>query len=150
MRRSERAQMAGIESIPFGILVFVAGTLLIVNAWATVTTRTTATSIAREYLRAYTNAPSQPEAIEAGDRAARAVAAAHDIDSTQLRIERPVIWEPCGVAVVAVTITVPEIRAPFLGGFGSTEVRVQHRDRLDPYRVGLGSPGPAGGPDACG
>ena len=33
-RRSDRGQVGGIEVLPFGLLVFVVGTLLVANVWA--------------------------------------------------------------------------------------------------------------------
>src|SRR5690606_2186473 len=38
-RRGERGQVAGIEALPFGLLIFVAGTLLVVNIWGVVDTK---------------------------------------------------------------------------------------------------------------
>ena len=35
-RRDERGQAAGVEAVPFGVLVFVTGTLLAVNVWSAV------------------------------------------------------------------------------------------------------------------
>ena len=34
--RGDAGQVGGIEALPFGLLVFVVGTLLIANAWAVV------------------------------------------------------------------------------------------------------------------
>lgn len=147
MSRGERGQLAGIETVPLGILVFVAGTLLVVNAWAVVTNRTTANSIAREYLRAYTNAPDRTEGLAAGARVARTVATAHDLPAERVRLVVPDEWGPCVVATVAVTISVPEVRAPFLGGFGTTEVTVVHHDRISGHRAERTG---AGGTNACG
>lgn len=145
-RRSERGQMAGIEAIPFGILVFLAGTLLVSNAWAVVTNRTTAESIAREYLRAYTHAADRPHALIAGARAASLTASAHGLGPDRVGIVEPSVWTRCAVATVTVTINVPEVRAPFLGGFGTQEVEVTHRDRIDAYRAGIP---PSGTTDGC-
>jgi hypothetical protein len=33
-RGDDRGQVGGIEVLPFGLLVFVVGTLLVANAWA--------------------------------------------------------------------------------------------------------------------
>ena len=38
-RRGERGQAGGMEVLPFGLLVFVAGTLLLVNIWGVVDTK---------------------------------------------------------------------------------------------------------------
>jgi hypothetical protein len=137
----ERGQAAGIETIPLGVLVFISGTLLIVNAWAIVTNRSTADSLAREYLRAYTKESSRPDALAAGQRVVDAILHAHGIPRGRARIEPPTQWLACAPAIVTVHLSVPEVRAPFLGGFGTTEIVVTHRDRLDGYRAGLPTDG---------
>lgn len=135
--RGERGQMAGLETLPFGVLVFISGTLLVVNAWAIVTNRTTADSIAREYLRAYTKATTRTDALASGQRVVDALVDARGLPRDRVRIEPPATWAACDVAVVTVHLTVPEVRAPFLGGFGSTDLVVTHRDRIDAYRQGV-------------
>ena len=135
--RGERGQAAGIETIPIGVLVFISGTLLVVNAWAIVTNRSTADSLAREYLRAYTKESSRPAALAAGQRVVDAIVDAHGLPHERVRIEPPTQWLACAPATVTIRLTVPEVRAPFLGGFGTTEIVVTHRDRLDGYRAGI-------------
>ena len=119
------------------MLVFISGTLLIVNAWAVVTNRSTADSLAREYLRAYTKEPSRPAALAAGQRVVDAILDADGLPHDRVRIDPPTQWAACAAATVTVRLTVPEVRAPFLGGFGTTEIVVTHRDRLDGYRAGV-------------
>jgi hypothetical protein len=135
VRRTDRGQAAGIETVPFGILVFVAGTLVVVNAWALVTARSGAASVAREYLRAYTHASSQAEGIRRADAVAAIVAREEGFGAADVRIDDPRSWGPCVLAEVTVRVRVPEIRAPFLGGFGSMDVVVTHRNRIDAFRV---------------
>jgi len=139
--RGDRGQAAGLETIPLGVLVFISGTLLIVNAWAVVTNRSTADSLAREYLRAYTKESSRPAALAAGRRVVDVIAEADRLAPDRVRIEPPTQWVACAPATVTVHLTVPEVRAPFLGGFGTTEIVVTHRDRLDGYRAGLPTDG---------
>jgi len=79
--RSESGQVAGVETLAFGVLVFVAGMLVAVNAWAVVTSRASADAVARAYLRAYTEAPPA-QASERGRRAATFVAEARAIANT--------------------------------------------------------------------
>jgi hypothetical protein len=139
--RGERGQAAGIETIPFGILVFVSVTLLMVNAWGIITNQGVADSIAREYLRAYTSADNQPDALRAGRQVARLVADDRGLPPSRVHITDATAWGPCAVAQVTVTVDEPEIRAPFLGGFGTSELTVTHRDRIDAYRVGVSGAG---------
>jgi hypothetical protein len=133
----DAGQAAGVETVALGILVFVSVTLLIVNAWGMVTNQGVADSIAREYLRAYTAADTRPAALQAGDQVAQLVASDRGLPARRVHIIEPVAWGPCVTAQVTVTIDEPEIRAPFLGGFGTSELTVTHRDRIDGHRAGL-------------
>ena len=45
--------MAGIEAIPFGILIFVVGALLIANIWAVIDAKAAVDAAAREATRSY-------------------------------------------------------------------------------------------------
>lgn len=136
-RRGEGGWVAGAESLPFGVLVFVSFTLLIVNAWAAVDARMTATSAAREYLRAYTEARNLPEARSHGERAAQQVMTAHDRRASSLTITPPTdAFGPCQRATVTVTLQVPAIRAPFVGSIGSSRVTATASELTDPYRSG--------------
>ena len=49
-------QVGGIEVLPFGLLVFIVGTLLVANAWAVVDAKLAVTSAAREAVRSYVEA----------------------------------------------------------------------------------------------
>ena len=71
-RGTESGQAAGIETIPFGILVFIGGLLLVVNVWAVVDTRAALDTAARDYLRAYTSSSTSALGRAAGREAALA------------------------------------------------------------------------------
>ncbi|MGV3758684.1 MAG: hypothetical protein ACO1PW_03960 [Actinomycetota bacterium] len=49
--RGDRGQVAGIEAIPFGLLIFVLGGLLLANAWAVVDAKLATDAAAREAVR---------------------------------------------------------------------------------------------------
>ena len=134
-RRDDRGQVAGIEAVPFGIAVFVGLTLVIVNGWAQINARGVADSMAREYLRAYTQSTSATEAHAAGDRAVSRVAAAHRLGDTTVSVEPPTVFAPCAKAEVTVRLEIPAVRIPFIGTLGSAEVSAVGRDRIDAYRV---------------
>ena len=70
----DRGQFAGIEALPFGVLVFVLGSLLLTNAWAVVDAKATVTTAAREGARTYVEAPPDP-----GVARHQAVEAARDV-----------------------------------------------------------------------
>ena len=61
--RDDHGQVAGIEVLPFGLLTFVVGMLLVANAWGVVDAKMATTSAAREAVRAYVEAPDADAAV---------------------------------------------------------------------------------------
>lgn len=140
--QGDAGQVAGIEVLPFGVLTFVVGTLLVANAWGVVDAKLAVTSAAREAVRSYVEAPDQPAAWEAADAAARGAIAGHgrDPDATTVEVrhdgDRP--FARCTRAVVTVHHPVPVIRLPWIGGFGHAfDVVARQSEVVDPYRSGL-------------
>lgn len=137
--------MAGIEALPFGLLIFVAGTLLLVNIWGVVDAKFAADAAAREatrYVVESARLDHEPSAIRAG---AEAVAARtlEDLDrhrrpSVRVRPEDVPLGR-CDRVQVTVSTRVPAIRVPFFGGFGDGfEIVASHSELIDPTRSGVG------------
>jgi hypothetical protein len=131
----------GLEALVFGVLIFVIGTLLVVNAWAVVDAKFATSSAAREAVRAAVETPA------GGDLGTRARTAASDaLAGHGINPERPWTLEALGVtslqrcAEVAyeVRLNVPVLVLPGIDrrrtGF---EVASRHREIIDPYRSGL-------------
>jgi Flp pilus assembly protein TadG len=137
----ERGQVAGIEVLPFGFLVLVAGMLLVVNAWAVVDAKLAVTVAAREAARAYVEAPDAPTAHAAARRRAVEAMQAHGrADATRLvvTVSAPHGHGRCRPVVVTVSYTTPALVVPFTGGFGrSLTATSTHTELVDPYRDGL-------------
>ncbi len=138
----DSGQLAGIEALPFGILTFVVGVLLVANAWGVVDAKMATTSAAREGVRAYVEAPDQATGAALADAAARQAMAGHGRDSevTQVNVthegDRP--WGRCTRAIVTVRHPVPALRLPWIGGFGHAfDVASRQSEVVDPYRSGL-------------
>lgn len=141
MKDDEGGFVGGFEVLPFGLLVFVAGSLLITNAWAVIDGTTAASAAAREATRAYVEAPS------AADAEADAVDAALDaIDGHGRDRERATVrwttgpsWERCARNTIVVEYEVPTLTVPFLGSFGAGVITTsgRHTEVVDPYRSGL-------------
>jgi hypothetical protein len=132
--RSERGQAAGVETIPFGILVFIAGLLLVVNVWASVDARMAADAAARDYLRAYTAAATVAEAQQEGAASARRSLAARIGASARATVAAPTQpFGPCLPATVRIDIRVPAIAAPFLGTFGERTVTATLTELVQPF-----------------
>lgn len=143
-RRGERGQVAGIEALPFGLLIFVAGTLLLVNIWGVVDAKFATDAAAREaarYVVESARADRPPGEIRAG---AQAIAARtledHGRRRTPVVRVRPdsSLLQRCDRIQVTVSTSVPAIRLPFFGGFGDAfEIVATHSELVDPTRSGL-------------
>ncbi|QXC62401.1 hypothetical protein KSP35_06265 [Aquihabitans sp. G128] len=148
-RRVGDAGLAGgVEVIPFGVLIFVVGTLVIANAWAVVDAKLAATSAAREAGRAYVEAPDRPTAEARAAAAAREAFAGTGRDPARMTLRGGApAFHRCAVAEHEVAYVVPALTVPFVGGFGhGITVRGRHRELIDPFRAGLGAgAGCAGG-----
>jgi hypothetical protein len=135
----EDGTVAGIEALAFGTLVFVLGTLLVANLWATVDGRSAADGAARAAARAVvTSAPGgDPGAVAV--TAATAALAAHGVPP-----DRPVdvalrgALARCEVVEVTVTHRVPLVLLPALGARrAGVTVRSTHAAVVDPFASGL-------------
>ena len=142
--REERGQVAGIEALPFGLLVFVSGALLLVNLWGVVDTKFAADAAAREATRyVVESAGSTGEPVElkaTATRIARQTFADHGKTrpiEVELTADRAAL-ERCARVRVRVTSSVPAIRLPFVGGFGEGfRVLATHTQLVDPTRSGV-------------
>lgn len=135
----ERGQLAGIEAVPFGLLVVVAALLLIANAWGVVDAKLAASAAAREAARAYVEAPAGTDGMAQAEAAARGAVAGYRRDPDRLGL-RLVEGSPsrCAAVRFEATYPVPVLVVPWVGGFGEAFVaRSSHREIVDPYRSGL-------------
>jgi hypothetical protein len=136
----EDGAIGGLEVLPFGLLVFVAGMLLVVNAWAVVDAKLTAEAAAREGARAFVEAPDAASAPGLARTAAEESVAGVGRDPQRLELDlgssRLV---RCAEVTVETAYEVPALTLPFVGGFGSgITVRGRHRELVDAFRAGLG------------
>jgi hypothetical protein len=144
----DTGQVGGIEAIPFGLLVFVVGTLLVANAWAVVDAKFATDAAARQAARTYVEATDAAGALPLAEEAAAAALAGHGRDPVRATV-RPVgdlTFVRCARATFEVTYEVPAITLPFIGGYGTSPflVRSTHSEVVDPFRNGV--PGEA---EAC-
>lgn len=157
-RGGDRGQAGGIEVLPFGLLVFVVGTLLVANAWAVVDAKLAVDAAAREAARRFVEA-DVPAAGDFGDaeaaarRAGYEALAAHGREEARSSVELTALESPGGVAgftrcaraTFTASYDVPVLRLPWIGGFGSgLDVTSRHSELIDPFRDGV--PGSA---EAC-
>lgn len=144
IRGGERGQVAGIEALPFGLLVFVAGALLLVNIWGVVDAKFAADAASREAARYVVETAGfdlDAETVRSGAQtAAERTFADHGKDAA---IEVLVTadnssLERCTRVRVRVSTVVPAIRLPFFGGFGDAfDIVATHSELVDPTRSGV-------------
>ncbi len=139
-RRDDGGFVGGFEAIPFGVLVFVVGTLLIVNAWAVVDAKLAVTAASREGVRVFVESDADTASQQAASRAAQALTAFGRSDGRE--IVGPVVAEGsfsrCARVAMEVSYEVPAISLPWIGGFGDgVTVRSVHSEIIDPYRDGV-------------
>ena len=153
----------GVEALPFGLLVFVVGSLLVANAWAVVDAKFAVDAAARQATRSYVEAEvggaragdagsargAEQAAIEAG----MAALTAHGRDPAAASVGLSALetvggqsgFSRCARATFTATYEVPALTLPWIGGFGDgIDVVSSHSELVDPYRSGV--PGSA---EAC-
>lgn len=146
--RGEAGQIGGIEAIPFGLLIFVAGTLLIANAWAVVDAKFATDAAARQAIRTFVESADPQAALAQARAAGLDTVEAHGRDPGRAVVEP--VGEPrlqrCERVAFEVVYEVPALSVPFIGGYGRAPFRVRsvHSELVDPFRSGL--PGEA---DSC-
>ena len=134
--------IGGIEVLPFGVLIFVVGSLLVANAWAVVDTKFMVTSAAREAARAYVEAPDQGTGMaRAQVGVADAVAGqGRNPNHAHVRVDHDHgrAWGRCVRVVATVGYRVPALTLPWIGGYGhGFDVAAKQSEIIDPYRAGL-------------
>lgn len=141
----ERGQAGGIEVLPFGLLVFVTGALIVTNLWGVVDSKFSTDAAAREAARYVVEAAASD--IDPSVVRARAAAVAEATMRDQGRPGPVTVdvtpasgpFERCARVTVRVATAVPAIRVPFVGGFGDAfDVTAQHSELVDPTRSGIG------------
>jgi hypothetical protein len=125
--------------LPFGLLIFVVGALLIANAWSVIDAKLAVTGAAREATRAYVEAPNRDIADAAARVAADDSMRGHGRNPARLRLSNNnPRFIRCERVVYEASYTVPAISLPFIGGFGhGFTVTARHAEIIDPFGNGL-------------
>lgn len=137
-RSDESGFVAGLEALAFGVLIFVLGTLVVVNAWAVVDTKFAASAAAREAVRAAVEAGAVADQPARAQSAADEALAGHGIEADAEVVPLRLGLERCQQVAYQVRIEVPALLLP-----GLTEriapfvVVAEHREVVDPFRSGL-------------
>ena len=133
----ERGVVGGLEALPFGVLVFVVGTLIVVNAWGVVDAKMTVASAARQAVRAYVEAPVGSDAEALARAAAEQTMAALGRTARAPQITLSGDFERCNRVTATVAYRVPGLRLPWAGGIGSFTARSTATEVVDPLRSGV-------------
>jgi hypothetical protein len=139
--------VAGLEALAFGIVVFVFGTLMLVNGWAVVDAKFATNGAAREAVRAVVETPggsalTDPQLREIALGAAQAAGAAHGYAPGAVGIRTlsgsgTLSQTRCAPVRIQASV---EVRATTLPGFVGprlTTVSSVHEEVIDPFRSGL-------------
>ncbi|HEX7132347.1 MAG TPA: hypothetical protein VF228_07210 [Iamia sp.] len=130
---------AGAEVLPFCVLIFVFGTLLLVNAWGVIDAKFAVTSASREAARTY----AESDGGLAGEAAARSAAddaiRAYGRSPARMDLSEPQgAFVRCGSVTYTASYPVPAIKIPVIGGFGEAfDVTSSHTTRIDRLRAGV-------------
>ena len=139
MTRDEAGQVGGLEAVVFGVLVFVVGTLVVVNAWGVIDAKFAAGAAAREAARAYVEAADGRDAATAARDAAiesmRGYGRAPDVMTMRVVSGG---FSRCDRVTIEVRYPVPLLVVPWIGraGTGFTAA-ARYSEVVDPYRGGL-------------
>jgi magnesium and cobalt exporter, CNNM family len=150
----DRGQIGGSEALPFGILIFVVGIILVVNIWAVIDAKLAFDSAARQAVTTVVESGNEADGRAAAADAGRAALATHGIDPSQAEITLLPLegsggqegFTRCARATYEVSTPVPALTVPWVGGFGhGFSVTSRHSELVDPFRSGV--PGSA---ESCG
>ena len=141
IRRDEAGQFAGIEVLPFGLLVFVVGVLLVANGWAVIDAKLAVVSAAREATRAYVESPPDSDPVARAEAAARSAMEGAGRNPSRLTLTPlEADFTRCGEVRFEATYPIPLLTLPFVGGYGEGFIaRARHAEIVDPYRSGVPS-----------
>jgi hypothetical protein len=128
----------GFEAIPFGVLIFVLGTLLVANAWALIDAKFAVAAAAREAARAFVEADPATNPADEARAAAAAALAAYGRDPGRMTLEHTGEFARCQRVSMTVTYPVPVVVLPGLTPLGSGLTAVStYSEMVDPLRSGL-------------
>jgi hypothetical protein len=137
--RGEHGQLGGLEGLAFGVLVFVMGTLVVANAWATIDAKLAAAAASREAARAYVEAGTSAEADTAASNAAAEALRGYGRDPGHMAVHRVGdTFSRCDRVTFVVEYPVPLAAVPLIGrGRHTFTATARHSEVVDPYRTGL-------------
>jgi hypothetical protein len=131
--------VGGFEALLFGLLIFMAGTLLATHAWAVIDTKAATEAAARQAVRSYVEASSPAAAASQAEQAAAAALTGYGRSAARARVRLVAgSFGRCQRITIAVSYPAPVLVLPWVGRLGAAEwVRADHSELVDPFRSGL-------------
>lgn len=144
-RRGEDGVVGGVEALPFSVLIFVVGTLILVNAWGVVDAKLAATAAAREAARTFVESDGGPSGLDAADRAGKGAYENYGRDPDKITLVPTYdAFQRCGRVTYVAETQVKAIKVPFIAGLGDFTVEARHSEQIDALRSGVGGEGACG------
>ena len=136
--QGDAGQVAGIEAVPFGLVVLVVGILLIAHTWAVVDAKFVATAAAREATRAYVESAERDDAMGAARRAAAEAVERSGRSAATIELRQATAgFGRCSPSRFELSVRVPMVGVPWRSDRPSVVVRAGQQEVVDPYRDGL-------------
>lgn len=137
----DAGQVGGVEVLPFSLLIFVAGTLIVANAWAVIDVKLAVNAASREGVRAFVEAPTAVDGCAAVERVAREAINGHGRRGELLVLDpadcRSLPFQRCAPVTIRASYPAPLLTVPFVGPYGDgVRVTSSHTEIIDPYRSG--------------
>lgn len=134
-RSDQRGFVGGFEALPFGLLVFAAGSLLLANAWAVIDANAAASSAAREAVRVLVES-ADGDASAASARAMETIEG-YGKERHRASVEWSGTFRRCRPVTATVRYRVPTVLVPWIASFGGVvTTSASHTAIVDPYRSG--------------
>lgn len=131
--------VAGAEALIFGVLVFVIGTLIVVNAWGVIDAKFATSAAAREAVRAVVESSPGDDLQLRAERVAVSTLRGYGRSDSEVGVTPLGVTtlERCAEVGYEVSVTVPAVA--FVGGMavGDYTVSSRHYELVEPYRSGL-------------
>ena len=139
---SDAGFVAGLDALAFGVLIFVIGTLIVLNGWTVIDAKYASNAAAREAVRAVVEAPAGTPSSELQQRAtsaARQAYAAHGHEPGRVDVtaEGPLTLERCSEVSIVTTVEVTSVIVPGLMDTPRWHVSSRYQQVVDPFRSGL-------------
>lgn len=133
--RDDAGFAGGLDGLVFGVLLFVFGSLAVVNAWQVVDAKFAMASAAREGARAFVESSGS---VDEAESAAVEAVVGHGRVPRRLSLSVDGAAARCARVVVEARYRVPFVVVPVVGSFGNgLVVSARHSEVVDPYRSGL-------------